>query len=473
MTDGPGAEEAAPAGTPWQRTLRSLRHRDYRLFLTGHAVSVMGTWMQRVAQDWLVLQLTGSGIALGVAAALQFGPTLVFGLWGGSLTDRADRRRLVIATQAASMVLAAALAVVTLLGVVTLAEVYALTLGLGLVTVVDSPARQALLTEKVPREDYVNAQALNSTVHNLGRLVGPAIAGVLIATVGVGISFAVNALSFVAVLWGLLLMSPTARTASISSAGGTGTIREGLTYVRRRPELGACLAVLAVISLLGQNFRVVLPLLAQKDLHSGASGYGSLTAALGLGAVIGALLAANRLGATLRAVLVAAAAFGVTNLLVAAAPTMLLALAAMVTLGIANISVNTLTRTMLQLETESRMQGRVIALHGLIFLGSTPFGGPLLGWWCTVFGARAGLVLAGVSALAATAAVFVVARRRGLELQRTPRASGLVRDPGEQVLPEGVDVEAGPEVGQLGQVVFRDGAEPLPSGPDLQHDACE
>jgi MFS family permease len=396
------------------RTLRSLQHRDYRLFLAGHAVSVIGTWMQRVAQDWLVLQLTDSAVALGVATALQFAPTLLLGLWGGVLVDRFDRRRIVIATQAVSAVLAAALALLTLGHMVQLWMVYALALGLGLVTVVDSPARQALVTEKVPPEDYVNAQALNSTVHNTGRLVGPALAGVLIALAGVGAAFAVNAVSFLAVLLGLVAMSPGSRAHSDTAHRPKGTAREGLRYVLARPDMTMTLLLVTVIALFGQNFRVVLPLLARDDLHSGASGYAALTSALGLGAVVGALFAAGRDGLTLRALVVWTGAFGVVNGLAALAPGTALALLALVGVGIANITFNTLARTLLQLRAEPQMQGRVIALHSLVFLGTTPIGGPLLGWWCGRFGARAGLGLAAATAILASLAVLPVLRRTEL-----------------------------------------------------------
>jgi MFS family permease len=409
------------------RTLRSLRHRDYRLFLTGHAVSVIGTWMQRVAQDWLVLQLTDSGVALGVATALQFTPTLLLGLWGGALVDRLDRRRTVIATQAVSAALAAILAAVCLTHVVRVWMVFALALGLGLVTVVDNPARQALVTEKVPPEDYVNAQALNSTVHNTGRLVGPALAGVLIALAGVGTAFAVNAVSFVAVLLALVAMKPGPHRTDATRVPKRAA-REGLRYVFARPDMTAGLVLVTVIALFGQNFRVVLPLLARDDLHSGASGYGALTSALGLGAVVGALLAAGREGSGLRALVGWAAAFGVVNALAALAPGAALALLAMVGVGVANITFNTLARTLLQLRAEPRMQGRVIALHSLVFLGTTPLGGPLLGWWCGRFGARAGLGLAAATAIAAALAVLPVLRRAGLkEAGSTGAATSSIR----------------------------------------------
>ncbi len=403
-----------------ERTFRSLREPNYRRFFAGHAVSVVGTWMQRVAQDWLVLTLTGSGVALGVSTALQFGPLLVLGLWGGTVVDRVDRRRLVIWTQAVQAALAAALAVLTLTGLVQLWMVYALALALGLVTVLDNPARQALVGELVEPGDYVNAQALNSTIHNAGRLVGPAIAGVLIATTSVGAAFAINAVSFVAVLVGLLRMKPTALRRAPTTGSGGGQAREGLRYVLHDPDLRSVLLLVGVVGLFGQNFRVVLPLVAQSTFSGGAEVYGYLTAALGLGAVVGALFSASRETATSWGLLLACAAFGVVNLLAAAAPTLTAAYVAVAAVGFVNIVFNTLGRTVLQLGSDPGMHGRVLALHGLVFLGTTPFGGPLLGWICERSGARAGFVVAGATALIAAAALLPRVRARRGPLTAAP-----------------------------------------------------
>ncbi|BCB90294.1 MFS transporter [Phytohabitans suffuscus] len=390
---------------------RSLAVPNYRRYLAGHAVSVAGTWMQRVAQDWLVLQLSDSALALGVSTALQFLPTLLFGLWGGVLVDRVDRRRAIMATQAVSAVLAAALAALVLTDAVQLWMVYALALGLGFVTVVDVPARHAFVTEMVEPEDYVNAQALNSTVHNAGRLVGPALAGLLIATVHIGAAFALNALSFAAVLLGLALMDPRALRPRENAPRAKGQARAGLAYVWHHPELRACMVLVAVVALLGQNFRVVLPLLARDTFHGGPEVYGWLTSALGVGAVVGALASAARTTATAWSLLLWTGGFAAVNVAAAFSPGLAVALGAMVGVGIANISFNTLARTLLQLGADPTMQGRVIALHSIVFLGSTPLGGPMTGWVCEQWGARAGLGLAGVSAGLAALAVLPQLRR--------------------------------------------------------------
>jgi MFS family permease len=404
-----------------ERMFRSLQVPNYRIFFGGHAVSVIGTWMQRVAQDWLVLELSDSAVAVGVATALQALPTLFLGLWGGLLVDRLDRRKTIIGTQAVSAVLAAALAVLTLTGLVQLWMVFALALGLGLVTVLDVPARQAFITEMVGPADYVNAQSLNSTIHNAGRLIGPAVAGLLIAWVGSGAAFAVNAVSFVAVLISLFRMDPRHLDRAEPVPRKRGQALEGLRYVWSRSDLRACLLLVAVISLFGQNFRVVLPLFARDVFGGGAETYGWLTSALGAGAVIGALATAARETVTAWAMLLAAGAFAVVSMLLAGAPGLVVALGLLVGLGIANICFNTLARTLLQLGADASMQGRVIALHAIVFTGSTPIGGPMIGWVCEQFGARAGMFVSGVVPLVVALALLPTlrrVRRREAELPR-------------------------------------------------------
>jgi MFS family permease len=396
---------APPADRLTARMSRSLRQPNYRRFITGHAISVVGTWMQRVAQDWLVLELTGSAVAIGTATALQFLPMLLFGVWGGVLVDRFDRWRLIVITQAVSLVLAAVLAVTTLLGQTTLGLVYVMAALLGLVTVVDNPARQAFITDLVPPADYVNAQALNSTIHNTGRLVGPAVAGLLIAAAGAGPAFAINALSFVAVLAGLLRIDRSALYRTERLPRGKGQARAGLRYVWGDRRLRATLLLVAVVGLFGQNFRVVLPITATEVLGGDAATYGYLTAALGLGAVMGSLGAASRQTVTGRGLLLWTVAFGVVNLLTAVVGGLMVALAALVAVGVSNILFNTLARTLLQLHSDPVMQGRVMAVHGLLFLGTTPIGGPLLGWVCAAWGSPWAWVVGGGTALLAAAAV--------------------------------------------------------------------
>jgi MFS family permease len=419
---------AARARGGARRVFRSLAVPNYRFYFMGQAVSVVGTWMQRVAQDWLVLDLSDSAVALGISTALQFLPMLLFGLWGGVLVDRLDRRRTIMATQAVSAVLAAVLATAVLTGVAQLWMVYVLALCLGLVTVLDVPARQAFVTEIVGPEDYVNAQSLNSTVNNAGRLVGPAVAGVLLAVVDVGVAFGLNAVSFAAVLFGLARMDTAALRRVPRAARASGGAREGLRYVWERPELRVCMLLVAVVALVGQNFRVVLPVLARDTLGGGPEVYGWLTSALGVGAVLGGLASAGRREVTSWSLLRWTWIFGGVNAVAVFVPGLALTLGMMVTLGIANISFNTLARTMLQIGTEPAMQGRVIALHSLVFLGSTPIGGPLTGWLCERWGAGAGLLLAGVSAGAAALAVTPVLRRSRLAARAAAGARTPVQD---------------------------------------------
>jgi MFS family permease len=392
------------------RTGRSLKHPNYRRFISGHAVSVIGTWMQRVAQDWLVLELTGSAVAIGTATALQFLPTLLFGVWGGVLVDRFDRLRLIIGTQVASAVLAAVLAVTTLAGGASLALVYVMATLLGLVTVVDNPGRQAFVTDLVPPQDYVNAQALSSTIQNTGRLAGPAVAGLVIATAGAGAAFALNAVSFVAVLVGLARIDRSALHRTARLARGKGQARAGLRYAWEDRRLRACLFLVAVVGVFGQNFRVVLPVTASEVLDGDAATYGYLTAALGLGAVLGSLGAASSESVTLRKLLVWTVLFGAVNLGMALTRQLPVALVVVVSVGVANILFNTLARSLLQLQSRPEMLGRVMALHSLLFLGTTPLGGPLLGWVCEVAGPPMGFVVAGGSALAAAAVVALLLR---------------------------------------------------------------
>ena len=399
----PPAEDATPGRLA--RTGRSLKHPNYRRFLSGHSISVIGTWMQRVAQDWLVLELTGSAVALGTTLTLQFLPVLLLGVWGGVLADRFDRWKLIVLTQIASGVLAGILAVTTLLGGATLGLVYVMAAALGLVTVVDSPARQAFVTDLVPPADYVNAQALNATIHNTGRLVGPAIAGLVIASAGVGAAFAINALSFLAVLAGLARIDRSTLHRPTRLPRGRGQARAGLRYAWQHPELRACLVLVAVAGVFSQNYRVILPITATEVLGGDAATYGYLTAALGFGAVVGSIGAAGRETVSGRGLLLWTVALGLANLVAALVEGLAVALCALAAMGVANILFNTLARTLLQLRADPEMQGRVISLHGILFLGTTPIGAPLMGWVCQIRGPAWGFVLAGVAPLLAAAAV--------------------------------------------------------------------
>ncbi|HEX2274868.1 MAG TPA: MFS transporter [Acidimicrobiales bacterium] len=398
------------------RTFRSLRNRNYRLFFSGQLVSLVGTGMQVVAQSWLVLTLSNSGVALGVTAALQFAPMLVIGVWGGVVADRFDKRRVLIATQVTSALLAFVLGLLVVSGAVTLWMVYVLAFLLGLVNVVDLPTRHAFVIEMVGGDEVPNAVGLNSAVFNTGRLVGPAVAGVLIASVGVASCFLINALSYVPVIAGLAAMRTEELFRQAPVAAGPGPVRAGLRYVWSTPELRSTILLVAVIGVFGLNFVVVVPLLARFVLGGGPRLYGALSSAMALGSVIGALVAAARGRPTRRLLLGGAAAFGLLTMAAAAAPTALAVGLLLVPTGLALMLFLATANTTLQLASDAAMRGRVMALYGLVFLGSTPLGGPLMGWVSEQWGARAGLAAGGAVSLAAAvvAACGEIGRRRRL-----------------------------------------------------------
>ncbi len=385
----------------WRRTFASLRVRNYRRFFVGQAISLVGTWMQTLAQAWLVLQLTGSATMLGVVAAVQTLPMLLLAPYGGLIADRADKRRVLIATQSAMAVLALVLGLLTLTGTVRIWMVLATAAALGLTTSVDNPTRQAFVPEMVGTTGVGNAVSLNSVLVNAARAVGPAVAGLLIVTVGVADCFLLNAVSFVAVIVALAGMDASALTRAKRASAGPGRLVEGLRYVRRTPELLTPLLMMALVGTLSYEFQVVLPVLAKQTFGGNADAFGFLTASLGAGAVVGGLVVAGRGPRGLPAVVVASAAFGATMLLAALAPTLLVELAALLLVGAASISFMAQGNTALQLAATDSMRGRVMALWTVAFLGSTPIGGPIVGYVSQHAGPRWGLALGGVAALAA------------------------------------------------------------------------
>ena len=398
-----------------RRTFRSLRVRNYRLFFFGQLVSASGTWMQQLAQDWLVLRLTSRALPLGITTALQFAPVLAFGAWGGVVADRVDKRRLLLVTQGTMGSLALVLGVLTATGHTRLWMIYLLALLLGCATAFDLPTRQSFVSEMVGADQVVNAVGLNSAVFNTARVIGPALAGVLIAAVGLAPAFFINAASYLAVIGGLLLMDPARLYRRPGVERTSGQVRAGLRYVLATPALRSTLALVAVIGTLGLNYRIVLPLLARFTFHGGPGSYGLLASLMAGGSVVGALAAARREQPTRLLLLGSAAGFGLLSLLGAAAPTLAVEAVVLVPLGVTSISFLTAANTTLQLGSAAAMRGRVMSLYGLVFLGSTPFGGLLVGWLAGQFGPRAGLLLSGVSSLAATAvAAFARTGRRPL-----------------------------------------------------------
>jgi MFS family permease len=400
-----------------RRTFASLAVPNYRRYFGGQIVSLSGNWMQNIAEMWLIVQLTGSGALVGVTAALQFLPMLLFGAWGGVLADRMDKRRLLMCTQAAMIVPAAALWAVTVHGSVAVWMVWAVVLTRGTVNSLDNPARQAFVMELVGADRVVNAVALNSVIVHTARIVGPAIAGVLIALIGVGPCFGVNALSFGAMLLALHTMNPDALHTPRRAVREPGQLRAAFAHVKAMPSLWIPLAAMALVGTLSFNFQVILPLLASQTWHGTATTYALLTTAMGVGSVLGALAAGARGRVSPRLLVVSAAAFGVVELAAAVAPVLPLQIAALVPLGAVSVTFAAGINSTLQLGADPLLRGRVMALYSVVFIGSTPIGAPLVGWLSEAAGPRAGLVLGGSAALiAAIGARFAY--------QRTQTAAG-------------------------------------------------
>jgi MFS family permease len=378
----------------------SLRQRNYRLFFGGQLISVAGTWMQTVAQSFLVLDLTHSGTQLGLATAARFLPIFLFGPMGGLLADRMDKRRVLLVTQTLSGLLAGVFAVLTATGNINMAIVYVLAVALGFVNVFDNPARQSFISEMVSAEDLANAVTLNSVSMNMARVFGAALGGVIAAALGLALCFAANAISFGAVLVSLLLMRRSELFPARRVPRRKRQVREGLSYVRRTPELLVPLVLIAVVGTLAWEFNVTLPLMASKVFHGGAAAYGIMASVMGAGAVVGGLISAARPRPRTRALCVAAIGWGIAILAAAVAPSLPVELATMVFVGYGSITFNSLAKTTLQLAATPSMRGRVMALWGLAWLGSTPIGGPIVGWIAQVAGARWSLVVGGVASLA-------------------------------------------------------------------------
>ena len=395
---------------------RSLRVRNYRLYASGQLVSLTGTWMQRVAQDWLVLTLTNSGTALGIVTALQFGPSLVLGLWGGVLADRGDKRKLLLATQTALALVALTLGVLDIAGVVQYWHVLMLATALGVIAAVDTPVRQSFVVEMVGKDDLTNAVGINSTIFNTGRILGPAVAGVMITAVGTGWAFVANAASSVAVLTGLWLMRPAELFPAPQIARAKGQLRAGVQYVLGRGDLLLTMILVFIIGTFGLNFQITTALIAKQVFHRSATGYGLLSTALAVGACVGAVLATRRTRRPSSAFLVGAATvFGLIEVAAGSMPGFLSTAVMLVPAGFAMLTFTTAANSSVQLGVEPTMRGRVMALYLMCFMGGTPFGAPLIGWTAGVFGPRWGMIGGGlISAVAAVALGVLIARRRGL-----------------------------------------------------------
>jgi MFS family permease len=392
-------------------TFASLSVPNYRRYYGGQAISLIGTWMQMTAQAWLVLTLTHSSTALGGIVALQTLPVLLLTPYGGVLADRGDKRRIMIALQSAMGLQALVLGLLTVAGLVRVWEIAVLAAVLGVNNAFENPARQSFMLELVGADHLRNAVSLNSVLVNVARTVGPAVAGILIATVGEGVCFLVNAASFVAVIGSLVTMDLSALSPGTPAPRARGQLREGLRYVRRTRELAIPLLMMAVAGCLTYEFQVTLPVMASRGLHAGAAGFGFMTAAMGVGAVLGGLRVAARGKTGLRPLVIAAWVFGVAVLLASLAPTLGLELVALAIAGGASISFMATGNSTLQLNAAPSMRGRVMSLWFVAFQGSTPIGGPIVGWVMAVLGARAGLGLGAAACLAVALAGLVALRR--------------------------------------------------------------
>jgi MFS family permease len=397
-----------------RRSFGSLSVPNYRRYFAGQVVSISGNWMQTVAEVWLILRLTDSGTVVGLAAALQFLPILLAGVWGGLLADRVPKRLLLSATQVLNLAPVLAMWVLTASGAVEAWMVLGLIFVRGSVNAIDNPARQSFVVEMVGAERVVNAVSLNSVLVHTARIVGPAAAAVVIAVFGVATCFLLNALTFLVMLVALRSMEAGELAPAPRAARAPGQLRSALRHVLATPALRIPLAMMAVVGMLSFNFQVLLPLLAKFTWHGTASSYAALTAAMGVGSIAGALASGARGRVGPRLLTAACAGFGLTTLVAAAAPTYPLQLLALVPLGAMSVTFAAGINSALQLAVEPELRGRVMALYSVVFVGSTPVGGPLAGWLAEIAGPRAGLVLGGVAALVAAAAARRAFARAGV-----------------------------------------------------------
>ncbi len=381
------------------KTFASLMVRNYKLYFIGQAISLSGTWMQQIAQGLLVLKLTNSGTMLGIITALQFLPILFLGPIGGVIADRFPKQKILYVTQTAAGILAIILGILVGTNLIQLWMVGVLAFCLGIVNLVDNPTRQTFAPEMVGKELLSNAITLNSWEINLARVIGPSIAGALAATVGLTMCFILNGISYIAVLIVLYMMNTKELQPAKISINKKGQLREGFAYVASSPVLRNTLVMMAIIGTLTYEFPVILPLVAQFSFHNLTAGYAELTAAMGIGAIIGGLFTASRKNTSTKKLIIASILFGVSMIIASIAPTLLLANAAMIFVGAASINFSSIGNVTLQLESLPAMRGRVMSLWTVAFLGSTPIGGPIIGWIGEHIGPRFGLGLGGLAAL--------------------------------------------------------------------------
>jgi MFS family permease len=390
---------------------RSLSVRNFRLFFMGQLISQIGTWLTTLALTLLVLHLTNSGLAVGGLVACQFGPVLLLGAWGGLVADRSDKRRLLLITQTLEMAQSFALATLAFLHHPPLAAFYVVAVAGGFMLAFDNPARRSFVAEMVPEEHVQNAVMMNSALMTSSRVFGPALAGLLVVTVGFPWCFLVDGFSYLAVIWSLWVMRTEDLFQPVRTAKARGQVREGLRYIRSLPELWIPLAMMTLVGTLTFNFAVVLPLFVERTLHGSDGTYTLLYSFLSVGSVVGALSAARRRTIDLHHIVAAGFAFGVAMLAFAAAPGLPLAFPFALVVGAASISFLTATTAVVQMRADPAMRGRVLAIQAIVMIGSTPIGGPILGWVCDAYSARIGLVVGGVAALVAAGGGYLAGKR--------------------------------------------------------------
>jgi MFS family permease len=450
-------------------TFESLGTRNYRLYFAGQSISVMGTWMQKVSQAWLVLELTNSGVVLGLTTAIQQLPSLLLTPWGGLLADRVDKRKILLWTQALAILPALCLGALTLTHHARIWIVLLLALVLGSIEAMDKPTRHTFVVEMVGRDHLTNAIALNNIVQNAGKVVGPAVGGILITTLGLPWAFFLNAASFLTVLFGLSRMDTTKLTRPVPAPPRRGQLREGFGYVRGRPQLFGPLVLMAITGTLAYNFNVVIPLLGAQTFGGNASTVGYLYAAMGVGAIVGAFALASTMRATNRRLLLGGLGFAVLLTATGLAPTLPTALVLLFFLGSSSVSFRSVATSLLQLNSAPAMRGRVVSLLVVAVAGTTPLGGPLVGWIGEMWSARVAFVIGGVSTAIAVAGTRVYLARRAAPEQS---AAGDERAPlrgqlDEDLLPDGdggLGVGPHPQDGLADpQLVLHDLAQEAPS----------
>jgi MFS family permease len=418
-----------------RETFASLANPNYRLYFAGQSVSLIGTWMQMIAQSFLVFQLTGSGTQVGFIVALQTLPVMLLGPYGGVVADRVDKRRLMIVLQSAMGVQALALGLLAITHVITMWEIGVLAAILGLNNTFENPARQTFILEMVGPTDLRNAVTLNSVMVNVARAVGPAAAGLIIEAGGLGICFLLNAASFVAVVGSLVRMNVAALAPSPPQQRARGQLREGLRYVRGEVGLAVPLLMMAIVGCLAYEFQVTLPVVAARAFHGGSRTYGFMTAAMGVGAVVGGLYTAGRGRTGLLSLVRSSVVFAVVIAAAAVAPTLPLEIIALAAVGAASVSFLSKGNSTLQLAAAPHMRGRVMALWAVAFLGSTPIGGPVAGYVAQHAGARWGLALGAFAcAVAAVIGMSVLRRVRRPRIPAEPPRDVTVIEPEEEVL---------------------------------------